>query len=205
LSIFFRNVSNKNDGPCLFAFGTPDGYPGGPLGVVAGMSDSFVCNGFDCSNMEQQQYRGQVEFDDLSQFDQIVSATLTFWVDISLSPSVAPDSNGAPYGDIPPISHATRLGMSIGQKFGDQGFYFWDFDNDVPMPVCTNAGLCSVDVTSQASTWIAKTHDNWGFIIAGPNLDWLSSLPHDLVTIVSYYATFQLDVLYDPAANPRAP
>jgi hypothetical protein len=189
------------NGPCPGVLGTGDWYAAGPGQVVAGLSDLFDSSA--CDEREEQLYRGQVAFD-FWQFDQIVGATLTFGVDSSWSPSVAIDSNGQPYQDNPPMSHATTLGMSTGLKQGDQGPYFWDFDNPTTMPACTNAA-CSLDVTWEAKAWIAKTHDNWGFIIAGPNLDFPNNLPQDDVGVISYYGEFQLNVLYNPALNPRAP
>jgi hypothetical protein len=133
--------------------------------------------------MEEQLYRGQVVFD-LSQFTKILGATPLFNVDSSWSPSVAPDSGGAPYQDNPPISHATTLGMSTGLVVSpdSNAFVPWDFDNATSLPACTNS--CSVDVTWEAKAWIAEPHYNWGFIFARPDFDYPSDLPHDNVGVV---------------------
>ena len=193
-----------SEGPCLPSFGTGDWWPPGPGQVPSGFDDGFQSGSFGCDAEEQQLYRGHVAFD-LRQFDQIVDATLTFGVDSSVSPSVAPD--GTVVQDNPAMSYATMLGMSTGTKNEGEGDYYWDFDNPVSMPACTSAMFtpCSLDVTSQAKAWIANTHPNLGFIIAGPNLDFPDSLPHDNVGTLTFYGGFKLQVLYNPALNPRAP
>ena len=124
---------------------------------------------------------------------------MSFNVDSSVS---APGSGGVSQ-DNPAQSYATTLGMSTGAPNGS----YWDFDNPVSMPSCTSAMFtpCSVDVTSQAKAWVAPTHPNFGFIIAGPILDFPDSLPQDNAVNISFYGRFQLQVLYNPALNPRAP
>jgi len=50
-----------------------------------------------------------------------------------------------------------------------------------------------------------NSHANFGFILAGPILDFPSSLPKDNNGNVTWYNDLQLQVIYNPAQNPRAP
>ena len=148
--------------------------------------------------------RSEVAFD-LSRFDQIVNATLNFGLESSTSAPLGPDDSGT-IQDNPPQSYASTLGMSTGPtEWG--GNIYWDFDNPVPFPRCSQMMFepCSIDVTSQTKAWINHSHTNFGFIIAGPILDFPSNISYDNGQNISWYGHFQLQVLYNPALNPRAP
>lgn len=195
----------NTSGPCLGSYGDGDWNQAGPFEVVSGFQDVFQSFSFGCTAQEEQLYRGHVAFD-LGEFDQVVGATLLYSVDSSLSASVAPD--GGVVQDNPAQSYATVLGMSTGTKNSGNGDYYWDFDNPVSLPACTSASFtgCSLDVTPQAKTWVAAALLNNGFIIAGPNLDFPNdNPPHDNAGTLTNYGGFKLQVLYNPALNPRAP
>src|SRR5271166_550254 len=152
-----------------------------------------------CNEQEQILYRGHVRFD-LSQFDDPVSATLNFG--ISRSTLNLQQQN-------PPECIATVLGMSTGTRDDGRGPYYWDYDNEVSLPVISPCQtiiqpLFSVGVSDQVRQWTTQNHFNWGFIIAGPNLG-PPSPPSDNNGNVSFYNGFSLVVLYNPALNPRAP
>jgi hypothetical protein len=174
----------------------------GPGEAYSGFEDIYNkgADPFPCIEQQQTLYRGQFAFD-LSRFDFIVVATLNF----NVASSIAED--GGVNNQIPPVSNATTLGMSIGARDDGNGPYYWDFDNPVSLPSCgiLISPNCSLDVSTQARAWAAKTHANFGFVIAGPILDIPSSLPQDNNGNVSWYNAFQLVVLYNPALNPRAP
>lgn len=160
---------------------------------------------FPCEWEDDLIFRGHVTFD-LRQFDVIAGATLLFGLDSS-GGSVA--SNGTVGGtpDNPAQSYATTVGMSTGTKDEGQGPYFWDFDNPVQLPACTTMMFtpCSLDVTTQVKAWLANTHPDYGLIVAGPVMDFPSNLPHDNNANISWYRGLQLQVVYDPSRNPRAP
>ncbi len=153
-----------------------------------------------CIEQQQTLYRGQAAFD-LGQFDSIAGATLNFNVERSLA------EDGGVNQQIPPVSDATTLGMSTGTTDSGNGPYFWDFDNPVAFPGCGPLiqPNCSMDVSPQARAWATKSHPNFGFILAGPMLDFPGNLPSDNNGNVSWYDRFQLQILYNPALNPRAP
>jgi hypothetical protein len=176
--------------------------PVGPGQVDVGYEDIYESGSgpLACTYQQQRQYRAQVAFD-LSQFDAVVSATLTFNIDLSLS------EDGGIQQDAPPNSYGTTLGMSTGTIDIGDGPFFWPYDNDVAFS-CTFLFAkpdCSVDATSQVNQWANKSHANSGFIIAGPVLNFPGNLPSDNNGQVSWYSHFQLQVTYNPTANKRAP
>jgi hypothetical protein len=152
-----------------------------------------------CNEQEQILYRGHIQFD-LTKFDTITDATLTFGIGRSTM-------NGQPQE--PPQCVATVLGISTGTRNDGGGDYFWDYNNDVSI---TPANPCqtlippqySMDVSSQVRLWTSEQTFNYGFIIAGPNLG-PPSPPNDNNGNVSFYSGFQLVIIYNPALNPRAP
>ncbi|HUI22607.1 MAG TPA: hypothetical protein VLZ74_16420 [Methylocella sp.] len=176
--------------------------PLGPGEVYSGFEDIYNkgAEPFPCEEQQQTLYRGQVAFD-LSQFDNITSATLNFNVERSIA------ENGGVTDQVPPSSDATTLGVSTGTRDDGNGPYFWDFDNAASLPSCGPliTPNCSVGVSSQARDWATHAHPNFGFILAGPILDFPSNLPKDNNGNVSWYDDFQLQVTYNPAQNPRAP
>jgi hypothetical protein len=152
-----------------------------------------------CEEEQQTIYRGHIHFN-VSQFDAIVDATLTY--DTSHSENTTGGRD-----EVPPNSYATTLGMSTGTRDDGNGPYFWDYDNDVLIGAC---GIliqpnCSVDVSYQANQWASQKHFNWGFIIAGPKFSTDNPLPKDNNAQLTWYRNFKLTIMYNPALNPRAP
>jgi hypothetical protein len=177
-----------NDGPGLSV---------GPGESYSGFEDDYLSTG-SCEQELQQLYRGQVQFD-LTPFDNIVSATLSFNVERSIT------ENGGVNDDSPPVSYATILGFALFPSQGDNGTsYYWDFANPVSLPSCGSLLPCPLDVSPQARVWAAMPGLNNGFILAGPRLDFPSN-PKISDGNVTWYNNFQLLVVYNPAQNPRAP
>jgi len=154
---------------------------------------------FPCEEEQQTIYRGHVQFD-VSKFDAVVDATLTY--DTSHSENTTGGAN-----EIPPNSYATTLGMSTGTRNDGNGPYFWDYDNDVTLAQCgfLITPNCSLDVSYEVNQWTSQKHFNWGFIIAGPKFSTDNPLPKDNNAQLTWYNHFQLVILYNPALNPRAP
>lgn len=177
-------------------------------GTFTGYSDVYFegPQPFPCEYEQQNQYRGHVAFD-LSKFDQIAGATLVIGVISSVSSPPSAGFGSSTQQDNPGQSYATTLGMAFGTKDEGQGPYYWDFLNPVSMPSCTSAMFvpCSVDVTPQAKLWVSRIFPNLGFILAGPVIDFPGNLPQDNAEQLSTYGGFRLQVLYNPALNPRAP
>lgn len=174
--------------------------PVGPGEVIVGFEDVYFrgADPFPCEEEQETLYRGQVGFD-LSRFDSITSATLNFDIAQSLS------ENGGVTNQIPPVCYATTLGMSTG---ANSDYYYYDFDNPVSLPSSCGPLIrpsVSIGVTSQVRSWVDKSHANFGFILAGPRLDFGGDVPKDNDGNVSWYNDFQLVILYNPTQNPRAP
>lgn len=155
---------------------------------------------FPCNNSYQTIVRGHVAFD-LRQFDAVADATLTFTIDQSESLSQGNQM------DSPPQGYATTLGMATGQSSGDNGSYWWNYDNDVTLPACQGDSFlpCSVDVSYQVNQWTLQQHFNWGFMLAGPKIGLDGSVPSDNNAQLTWIGGPKLTVLYNPALNPRAP
>ena len=178
----------------------PEPVPGGEIDV--GYEDIFNqgAQPFPCEQEQEMLYRGHVMFD-FSMFDAIGSATLQFNVAQSENATAGPS-------EIPANSYATVLGMSTGLINGDNGPYYWPYDSDVTLPACIGGIIkpdCQLDVSSQARQWASGAHANYGFIFAGPILNLPGNLPQDNNAQLSWYANFQVQVVYNPAMNPRAP
>ncbi len=189
--------SVPNGGGFLNGLGPP---PVSPPEIYSGYDDIFDkgAEPFPCEYEQQNQLRGQVQFD-ISMFNSIADATLTFNVDSSYANATI---------QTPAIGVATVLGMSTGQSRGDNGPIYWNYDNPASLPSCQQGVIkpdCSVDVSSQARAWDSSAHPNNGFILAGPVLTFPSNLPQDNNNAVSYYSGFQLQVTYNPSLNPNAP
>jgi hypothetical protein len=183
----------------LPTYGTaPETPPAGQ--ILAGWQDAFYpgAQPLPCNNAYQYVYRGHVRFD-LSQFDAIADATLQYGAYQSENQNNGPAQN-------PPQGYATVLGMSTGQAQGNNGPYWWPYDNDVSLPPCNGNMFtpCTVDVSSQSNQWTHQQHYNYGFIFAGPKLNLDSSVPQDNNAQMTWYGGFALKVLYNPALNPRA-
>lgn len=182
--------------------------PSAPSGqIYVGFQDVYFQgpNPVPCEWEDDLLFRGRVAFD-LSKFDTVAGATLIFGL-VTSGTSIADSGGVGGVPDNPAKSYATTVGMSTGTKNTGQGPYYWDFDNPVPLPSCTTMMFepCSFDVSTQAKAWVSHTHANYGFIVAGPVMDFPSNLPHDNNAGISWYGNFQLQVLYNPALNPRAP
>ena len=190
-------------------FGTGPVSPAPSGQIYVGFQDVYArgAEPFPCQWEDDLLYRGHITFD-LSQFDAITDATLLFGLVSSQSTSLAPSAGpGVIMQDNPPQSYATTVGMSTGTKNEGQGPYYWDFDNPVSLPACTSMMFtpCSLDVSAQVRMWFSGTHPKYGFIVAGPVMDFPSSLPHDNNANISWYGGIQLQIVYNPALNPRAP
>ena len=149
-------------------------------------------------------YRGHITFD-LSQFDAITDATLLFGLVSSQSTSLAPSAGpGVIMQDNPPQSYATTVGMSTGTKNEGQGPDHWDFDNPVSLPACTSMMFtpCSLDVSAQVRICRSGTHPKYGFIVAGPVMDFPSSLPHDNNANISCNGGIQLQMSVESGTQP---
>jgi len=175
----------------------------GPGEAYSGFEDIYNrgADPFPCIEQQQTLYRGQVFFD-LSRFDSIGSATLSFNVENSLA------ENGGVNPQIPAVSNATTLGMSTGTIDTSNGPGYWNYDNDVPMPSCSGGLIqpnCSIEVISQVQSWVGHAHLNFGFVIAGPILNFPNDLPSDNNGNVTWYNNFQLVIVYNTTQNPRAP
>jgi len=169
-------------------------YSAGPNDTVSGYEDVYMPGSgpAPCNQTKNVYYRGFAVFD-LSPFDSIVAATLTFDVEHSIS------ANGEVTSQIPPACNATTLGVATGTDY-------YNFDNPVtPLPPCGPS--YTFDVSPQVRYWISNTSpaSNYGFILAGPKLDFPNDLDQDNVVNLTWYTNFQLVVLYNPAQNPRAP
>ncbi len=115
-------------GQGLFTNGLgPEPLPGGE--IDAGYEDIYNqgAQPFPCEEEQQTLYRGHVMFD-FSQFDSVGGATLQFNVVQS------ENTTGGP-AEIPADSYATVLGMSTGLQNGDNGPYYWGYDNPGVAPV----------------------------------------------------------------------
>lgn len=125
---------------------------------------------------------------DLSKFDKVATATLIFDV-VSGSQS-----------QNPPKSNATTLGVAT-QHFIDFPFGI-PFDKQVDL----NEGPhFELNVSPQVSDWTSHTRPNFGFILAGPKLNFPSTLPDDNDSALSSYSNFKIKIEYNPKLNPRAP
>jgi hypothetical protein len=175
-------------GSGLNARGTAPTWHPDPGEVLSGFDDFHDpgSDPFPCVYQFDQNYRGQVQFD-LTQFDRIVGADLVF------STSQSRSWDGEPVGQIPPVSIATTLGVSTDG---------WNFDHSIPLPT---GPQFDINVTSQVRNWTSRTHQNFGFVIAGPRLNIPSDLGNDTGGKMSWYGGFKLVVVYNPALNPRAP
>jgi hypothetical protein len=173
--------------------------PVGPGETYSGYEDIYESGPppAGCTYQEQRLYRGWFAFD-LSQFNTIGTAELTFGV----GPSI--HENGGVNQDNPPQSYATTLGMSTGTSNTGNGSFYWNYDNPANFS-CSALTRCSFAVTTQVAQWVSGAHANNGFIIAGPILNFGNSLPSDNNGQVSWYSGFQLQVTYNPAQNPNAP
>jgi hypothetical protein len=167
------------------AFTAPSGQS------TSGFADAYQRGSgpFPCVVRADQYFRGGPQFD-VSIFKTDVLATLTFDVVASVA------ANGDVAGQNPPACNATTLGMGTGTDF-------YNFDNPVAMPPCGQPQV--VDVTAQTRSWVSHTHGNFGFILAGPKIDFPNPLPDDNIANVSWYGNFKLVVRYNPVLNPGAP
>jgi hypothetical protein len=140
---------------------------------------------------------------DSSQFDSIDNADLVFELTRSIS-----EKNNEVNSQIPPVSNSTVLGI---------GTATWNFGRDTadmpyetapainwPQPESSGSPY-HVPVAQIAQNWATHAHGNFGFVFAGPTLDFPDDLPDDNDASISWYGNFKLIVRYDPSKNPRAP
>jgi hypothetical protein len=172
--------------------GVTPGFTNGPDDIPVGYRDFFDpgSGAFACWDKIEYLLRGRAVFD-LSAFDAISAATLQF--DVTRSVIV----NSEVTNQIPPACNATVLGMATENRS-------FKFDNASPLPTCASPTY-TFGVLSKVQSWIDHTHPNFGFVLAGPRLEFPSDLPEDNEARVSWYGHFHLVVTYVPALNPRAP
>ena len=172
--------------------------PVGPGQSTVGFEDIFNqgANPAPCNENEQTIYRAHVRFD-VSKFDSVASATLTYNVARS-------ESSTGGSADVPPSSYATVMGMSTGQNSSS---VWWDYDNEVTLAQCGELiqPNCLQDLSFEVNQWTSQNHFNYGMILAGPKAGTDNPLPNDNNAQLTWYDNFALVVLYNPALNPRAP
>jgi hypothetical protein len=183
-----------SQGWCLSAgHPPPTTFAPGPGQVMVGFDDFFRRGSgpFPCHDIRAQNFRAGVLFD-LSQFDSIVVATLTFDTATSVSRSVGGTSTS------PVRSVATTLGVGT-QAFSSA----MPDDNQASLPPGPQV---TIAVAGQVRDWVDKTRPNFGFVVFGPR-DSVDSgnPPRDNDAQLSWYQNFRLEVAYNPALNPRAP
>lgn len=185
-----------SQGWCLSAGNPPpSAFSAGPGQALVGFDNFFQPGSgpFPCDDIRAQIFRGGVLFD-VSQFDVIANATLTFTTDASTSRT----GGGAAVAQSPAMSHATTLGIAT-QAFTSHML----FNADAQLPA---GPVTQMNVTSQVHEWITNSRPNFGFVIAGPTdaVDH-NNPPKNNNALVSLYSTFRLRIAYNPVQNPRAP
>lgn len=173
-------------------------YSAGDAQTLSGYSDFYYSGSgiFPCVQKADTYYRGIAVFD-LSQFgSSIVSASLSFTVDQSITP------NGETVGQSP-ACNATTLGMGTMDPTSPNNTP--TFDNPVSLPPC--GPPISVGVSESVRQWISNPpqHANFGFILAGSKIDSPDDLPDDNISNVTWYGNSRLAVVYNPSQNPGAP
>ena len=146
---------------------------------------------FPCDDIRAVVFRAGVLFD-LSQFGSTVAATLTFDTAASVSRS------GGGTSTSPVRSVATTLGI------GTQAFTNAMPDDD--QATLPSGPSVKIVVSGQVRDWVDKARPNFGFVISGPRgpID-RNNPPEDNDAEVSWYQNFRLEIIYNPALNPRAP
>ncbi len=178
--------------------GTGPSFATGRGEILVGFEDRSThgADPFACDTKNDFLYRGNVAFD-LRKFDNIISAQLEYdFVDSFLGR----DGAATQY---PPTCSATVLGIATGTDF-------WNYDDWSTLPsTCRRPPVgessFSVNVSVAVRNWLSKRHDDYGFILAGPKLDFPNDLPDDNSADVTWYANFRLIIQYNPKQNPRAP
>jgi hypothetical protein len=168
----------------------PD-YSAAPGQFIAGLEDIDQGGGgpFACEKIFDYNFRGAVAFD-LSQFQKVIGATLKVDIPNSIS------ANGEVVSQNPPVCNATVVAEASGS---DE--YAFDPSNSKPLPTC---GPYNIGVTEYVKDWLNGT-PNFGFIFAGPRIDFPNSLPNDNSAAITSYSNFQLVIVYNTADNPKAP
>jgi hypothetical protein len=154
--------------------------------------DNRYSSTFLCDELRALTFRGLIDFD-VSQFDSIVSASLTFEAQRSI------ERIHATTGQVPPKSYANALGLAIS-PITRHLFY------DTEAPLIGSGPSINVAVTQQVKSWLDGSHANNGFVVAGPyDLPSLSDYRENNEAKMTWYGNFKLRIVYKPASNPRAP
>lgn len=164
--------------------------------VLVGFDDYFVAGSdpFPCDDIRALNFRAGVRFD-LGAFDRLSIATLRF----DTASSIERHGNGT-IGTAPGKSLATTLGVAV-----------LPLGSSTEMPSTNEAGLpggsaISITVSGQVADWVMNGVANNGFVIWGPRPPFdRSNPPKSNDAVLSFYQNFQLEVVYNPALNPRAP
>jgi hypothetical protein len=161
--------------------------------VLVGFWDFFQPGAppLPCDHLTAENFRACVIFD-VSQFDTITSANLLFDTQSSVTGAKS---------DSPPNSYATTLCIAT-QDFANTPSPA-PCNNEASLPTGTSI---DVGVSSQVRDWITKKVTNFGFVLEGPRgpIDF-NNPPEDNDAKLSFYGNFRLQIVYNPAQNPRAP
>lgn len=172
----------------------PVAFSPGSGQVMVGFDDYFApgTEPFPCDDIRWANFRAGVLFD-LSPFDNLAIATLKF----DTASSVERDPSGT-RGTSPGKSFATTLGVGTA-PFSSQ----MPDTNEAVLPA---GPAISIVVGGQVHDWVANGVANHGFVIWGPR-DHInvSNPPKNNNAALSFFQNFALEVVYNPALNPRAP
>lgn len=184
-------------GYCLSAGKIPlSAFSPGAGQVMVGFDDYFApgTDPFPCDDIRTVNFRAVVLFD-LSAFDRLSIATLKFDTASSIE-----RNGGGTRGTVPGKSFATMLGVGT-----------LPFGTSSQLPSINEASLpagsaISITVSSQVADWVMNGVANNGFVIWGPRGPFdRSNPPKSNDAMLSFYQNFRLEVVYNPALNPRAP
>jgi hypothetical protein len=145
-----------------------------------------------CEENSKDVFRGTIWFD-VSKLSGKLPAAAT----ATLNFKQVPGSVAAYDGSRSPIAKACKDRLFVANADWRKG---WEGKGVVPegefvAPVDGCSGGCSIDVTDIINKWTTGAADNFGFVIAGENEDWLDKLiPNDNSVCETRYTDFTLTV-----------